>query len=105
MKKILSTIWLFLKSLTEYLWLDRISILFFVLALILNIILWIYWRQNSYYSLKSLYLTSGVLIINLFLALFVARRERLTSMLLAGTAFSVQVLILIYFKYFLSLVY
>lgn len=104
MKKYLQSVLLHLLDFKSYLWLDRFSGLCFVTAVLLNALLWVFWRESRI-GVNAIYLASGIILVNLFLALFSAQRVTFASRLLAGTALAVQILVLIYLKYFLAIFY
>lgn len=85
------TIW---QIIISYLRLDRLSWIFIILSVIINIILWVIWFKIHYSQLSIVYATT-VLVVNSFLAIIFDSRGKIITYSLLITALFCQILMAI----------
>ncbi len=91
MKYNFNTIW---QTVLSYLRLDRLSWIFIGLSVILNIILWVIWSR-IHFSIFSIFLVTGILILNIILSIAFDSKGQIISYTLLGTALFCQILVAI----------
>jgi len=81
---------------------DHLFLILLILAVLLNIVAWIYWavilKDNS--KLQPVFYTTGLLVFNFILSLTLYRREKAAGYLAMFIAALAQILLLVLLRYF-----
>lgn len=96
MKISLSNLW---QKINSYFCLDKLSWIFLVVGLTLNLSLWLIWVFGAKYNILIAGFASGVLVANLTLAILLVNKDKIVSYLLLGGSILVQVIVLTLLKY------
>ena len=88
-----------IKKIWDYLFLDKLSWIFLVSALICNLSLWYIWTYKAHFSDNAMFYSTGVLVVNAILSFIYIKKEIIIPYFLLGTALLVQIFALILLRY------
>jgi len=88
-----------IKKIWDYFYLDKLSWIFLILGIILNLVLWYIWIYKARFSDNAMFYSSGVLVVNAFLSFLFVRKEIIIPYFLLGAAVLVQIFALVLLRY------
>lgn len=102
MKKFFQTIWLQIKYFfVNPFWVQKMVILLVTITLVLNGSIWYLYlkKYTGLIGFVPISYSSAVLLLNIFLAAIIYRKETLVSFVLLGTGLTIQIIYLIFLRF------
>jgi hypothetical protein len=103
MKKLFKTIWAQIKYfIVNPFWVNKFSILLIGLNFVLNGLIWYLYLKNyqSMIGFVPIAYSSAVILLNIFLAAIIYRKEISASFILLGAGMMIQLIYLVFLKFF-----
>lgn len=103
MKKFFSKIWAQVKYfIVNPFWVNKINIILIILTIIANAFVWYLYLKKYHFliGMVPISYSSAVLMLNVFLASIIYRKELAASYILLGIGMFIQVVYLVFLKFF-----